>query len=48
MTALYYSDIYMCGSLPLHTHTHIYIYIHEKQIGYWVSEKGKWMKWLYN
>ena len=21
---------------------------HEKQIGYWVSEKGKCMKWLYN
>ena len=21
---------------------------HEKQIGYWVSEKGKRMKWLYN
>ena len=20
---------------------------HEKQIGYWVSEKGKCMKWLY-
>ena len=21
---------------------------HEKQIGYWVSEKGKCMKWLYH
>ena len=21
---------------------------HKKQIGYWVSEKGKHMKWLYN
>ena len=21
---------------------------HEKQIGYWASEKGKLMKWLYN
>ena len=21
---------------------------HEKQIGYWVPEKGKCMKWLYN
>ena len=21
---------------------------HKKQIGYWVSEKGKRMKWLYN
>ena len=21
---------------------------HEKQIGYWVSEKGKCMKWLFN
>ena len=21
---------------------------HKKQIGYWVSEKGKGIKWLYN